>query len=211
MANGVPDGLLFPSGLVRLPKYLEPCPRPRESPGNTKTGDLPARGRAPGRMRIPWKSALAGGGDLSAPGSRQGYGSTAGRWHVTGPRRRSGSGQCSRHHGAGPISGPVVGHSVSAPSVSGWNLFIGWVASPRTILRANAFSLASCPCRKQCCLRGFFWRTSGPSHPHRQTESAKYCAVFAALSRRLAQAARMASERGVAGRFSRFSDSLVVT
>jgi hypothetical protein len=87
-----------------------------------------------------------------------------------------------------------------------WSL----LASPRTIFKASAFSLASCPCRKKCCLRGFFWRTSGPSHPHRQTGCANHFAVIAALSRRLAQAARMASDRGVAGRFSDFSLVVVI-
>jgi len=45
------------------PKYLEPGPSPRESPGNTKTGRRLGRRPLPGRMGFPTGPAREGGGD----------------------------------------------------------------------------------------------------------------------------------------------------
>src|ERR1035441_10115473 len=61
--------LLFPPVLVRPSKYLEPYPRPRERPGNTRAGRPLARWRVPGRMGIPGNLVWQGWG-LWSPGSR---------------------------------------------------------------------------------------------------------------------------------------------
>jgi hypothetical protein len=58
----------------RPPKYLEPCPSPRERHGNTKTAQLLGHGPVSGR--VGFLGLLSGRGwGLSPPGSRQGYGS----------------------------------------------------------------------------------------------------------------------------------------
>jgi hypothetical protein len=54
--------LLFTSHVFRPPTYLGIRPRPTERPGNTTTGHLPARGRVPGRMGIPWTMVWQGVG-----------------------------------------------------------------------------------------------------------------------------------------------------
>ena len=72
-----------------------------------------------------------------------------------------------------------------------WSL----LASPRTILRANAFSLASCPCRKQCCFLVFLIRASGPWQPQRQAGWANHAKASFLLARCLSQALCTASDR----------------
>ena len=55
-----------PPDLFQPPTYLEPCPSPRERPGNTRTGRLLARGRAPGRMGFRWNPLWPGVGIIAA-------------------------------------------------------------------------------------------------------------------------------------------------
>src|ERR1019366_7576610 len=82
-------------------------------------------------------------------------------------------------------------------------------ASPRLIFRSRDFRAASWPRLNELWCSGFLATASRAEQPQQQTGCESHSAPMAALSRRLAQAARMASERGVAGRFS-FSDSSVV-
>src|ERR1019366_3948189 len=82
-------------------------------------------------------------------------------------------------------------------------------ASPRLILRSRDFRAESCPGLKDLCCSGFLATSSRAPQPQQQVGWASHSAPTPALARRVAQAFRIASERGVAGRFS-FSGSLVV-
>src|ERR1035441_8472623 len=82
-------------------------------------------------------------------------------------------------------------------------------ASPRLILRSRDFRAASCPGLNELCFSGFLATSSRAPQPQQQTGCASHSAPMAALARLFSQAFRIASLRGVAGRFS-FSDSSVV-
>src|ERR1035441_4546365 len=82
-------------------------------------------------------------------------------------------------------------------------------ASPRLILRSRDFKAESCPGLKDLCCSGFLATSSRAPQPQQQTGWASQSAPTPALARRLAQAARIASERDVAGRFSEISDCLI--
>jgi hypothetical protein len=71
LASAFPDAFEF----FRPPKYLEPCPSPREDPGNTKTGHLLAWGRPPAEGGEFLGLLFGRRWGLSVRGSRQGYGS----------------------------------------------------------------------------------------------------------------------------------------
>jgi hypothetical protein len=55
-----------PPDLFRPSTYLGIPPRPTERPGNTRTGRLLVRGRAPGRMGIPTSPVWQGVGIIAA-------------------------------------------------------------------------------------------------------------------------------------------------
>src|SRR5664280_1661354 len=82
-------------------------------------------------------------------------------------------------------------------------------ASPRLIFRSKDFRAESWPGLKDLWCSGFLATCSRAEQPQQQTGCESHSAPMAALARRLAQAARIASERGVAGRFS-FSGFAVV-
>src|SRR5665647_961303 len=82
--------------------------------------------------------------------------------------------------------------------------------SPRLILRSKDFKAESCPGLNELWRSGFLATSSRARQPQQQTGCESHSAPMAALSRRLAQAARIASERGVAGRFSFSGFSVVV-
>src|ERR1035437_9939130 len=69
--------LLFVSSRFRPPKYLGIPPRPRESPGSTRTGRLLGLSHPPDRGWVVPRVSSERGWGLSSPGSRRGYGSTA--------------------------------------------------------------------------------------------------------------------------------------
>jgi hypothetical protein len=69
--------LLFVSSRFRPPKYLGIPPRPRESPGSTRTGRLLGLSHPPDRGWVVPRVSSERGWGLSAPGSRRGCGSTA--------------------------------------------------------------------------------------------------------------------------------------
>src|ERR1035437_836521 len=83
-------------------------------------------------------------------------------------------------------------------------------ASPRLILRRRDFRAASWPGLNELWCSGFLATSSRAEQPQQQTGCTSHSAPVAALPRRLAQAARIASERGVAGRFSFSGFSVVV-
>src|ERR1017187_7352914 len=83
------------------------------------------------------------------------------------------------------------------------------LASPRLILRSKDFRAESWPGLNELWRSGFLATSSRAEQPQQQTGCASHSAPTPALARRVAQAARIASEREVAGRFS-FSDSSVV-
>ena len=110
-----------PAGLDFPRSALQPCSGCRNPwerlQAQRNAQEVPGRAVVLGgdRFRGGWgfQRGLSGWGwGLSVRGSRRGCGSTPGRWHSTGPRRRSGSDQYTRHHRAGPISGPVAGGSI---------------------------------------------------------------------------------------------------
>src|ERR1035437_6372971 len=82
-------------------------------------------------------------------------------------------------------------------------------ASPRLIFRSRDFRALSCPGLNELWRSGFLATSSRAEQPQQHTGCASHSASTPALARLLAQAFRIASERGVAGRFS-FSDSSVV-
>src|ERR1035441_2000190 len=82
-------------------------------------------------------------------------------------------------------------------------------ASPRLIFCSKDFRALSCPGLNELWRSGFLATSSRAEQPQQQTGCASHSAPTPALARRVAQAARIASEREVAGRFS-FSDSSVV-
>src|ERR1039457_35206 len=82
-------------------------------------------------------------------------------------------------------------------------------ASPRLIFRSRDFKAESCPGLNELWRSGFLATSSRAEQPQQHTGCASHSASTPAVARRLAQAARIASLRGVAGRFS-FSDSSVV-
>src|ERR1035441_71861 len=82
-------------------------------------------------------------------------------------------------------------------------------ASPRLILRNRDFRAASWPGLNELWCSGFLATASRARQPQQHTGCASHSASTPALARRLAQAARIASEREVAGRFS-FSEFSVV-
>src|ERR1035437_2970155 len=84
------------------------------------------------------------------------------------------------------------------------------LASPRLIFRSRDFRAESWPGLKDLCFSGFLATPSRAEQPQQQTWCESHSAPMAALARRLAQAARIASERGVAGRFSFSGFSVVV-
>src|ERR1019366_9505843 len=83
-------------------------------------------------------------------------------------------------------------------------------ASPRLIFRSKDFRAESWPGLNELWCSGFLATSSRAPQPQQQTGCASHSAPVAALARRLAQAARIASERGVAGRFSFSGFSVVV-
>ena len=82
-------------------------------------------------------------------------------------------------------------------------------ASPRLTFRNRDFRAESCPGLNDLWRSGFLATSSRAEQPQQQTGWASHSASTPALARRLAQAARIDSEREVAGRFS-FSGSSVV-
>src|ERR1035441_3197776 len=82
-------------------------------------------------------------------------------------------------------------------------------ASPRLILRKRDFRAASWPGLNELWCSGSLATSSRAEQPQQQTGCESHSACVAALARLLSQAFRIASDRGVAGRFS-FSDSSVV-
>src|ERR1035441_4423697 len=82
-------------------------------------------------------------------------------------------------------------------------------ASPRMIFRSKDFRAESWPGLKNLWFSGFLATSSRAEHPQQQRGCASHSASTPAVARRLAQAARIASEREVVGCFS-FSDSSVV-
>src|ERR1039457_4408863 len=83
-------------------------------------------------------------------------------------------------------------------------------ASPRLIFRSWDFRAESCPGLNDFWRSGFLATSSWAEQPQQQTGCANHSASTPALARRLAQAARMASDREVAvGRFSEISDCLI--
>src|ERR1035437_6554109 len=83
-------------------------------------------------------------------------------------------------------------------------------ASPRLIFRSRDFKAASWPGLNELWCSGFLATPSRAPQPQQQTGWASHSTSIVALARRLAQAARIASERGVAGRFSLSGFSVVV-
>src|ERR1035441_10560669 len=82
-------------------------------------------------------------------------------------------------------------------------------ASPRLIFRSRDFKAESCPGLNELWCSGVLATSSRAEQPQQQTGCASHSASTPAVARRLAQAARIASEREVVGCFS-FSDSSVV-
>src|ERR1035441_3214279 len=82
-------------------------------------------------------------------------------------------------------------------------------ASPRLTFRNRDFRAESCPGLNDLWRSGFLATSSRAPQPQQQVGWASQSASTPALARRLAQAARIDSEREVAGRFS-FSGSSVV-
>src|ERR1019366_4184065 len=82
-------------------------------------------------------------------------------------------------------------------------------ASPRLTFRNRDFRAASWPGLNELWRSGFLATSSRAPQPQQQSGCASQSASAPALARRLAQAARMASDREVAGRFSEISDCLI--
>src|ERR1035437_6580739 len=83
-------------------------------------------------------------------------------------------------------------------------------ASPRVIFRSNDFKAESWPGLNELWCSGFLAPSSRAEQPQQQTGCESHSAPMAALSRRLAQAARIASLRGVVGCLSLSGFSVVV-
>src|ERR1035437_4657527 len=83
------------------------------------------------------------------------------------------------------------------------------LASPRLTFRNRYFGAASAPGLNDLWCSGFFARPSRAEQPQQQTGCASHSASIVALARLFSHAFRIASLRGVAGRFS-FSDCWVV-
>src|SRR5665647_3625343 len=82
-------------------------------------------------------------------------------------------------------------------------------ASPRLIFRSRDFKAESCPGLNELWRSGFLATSSRAPQPQQQTGWASHSTSIVALAHRLVQAFRIASERGVAGRFSAISGCLV--
>src|ERR1035437_5454976 len=82
-------------------------------------------------------------------------------------------------------------------------------ASPRLILRSRDFRAASWPGLNELWFSGFLATSSRARHPQQHSGCASDSFSKAAVARLFSQAARIASDREAAGRFS-FSDCSVV-
>src|ERR1035441_2725071 len=83
-------------------------------------------------------------------------------------------------------------------------------ASPRLTLRNRDFRAESCPGLNDFWCSGVLATSSRARQPQQHTGGSHHSASIVALARRLAQAARMASDRGVAERFWFSTSSVVV-
>src|ERR1035437_4109161 len=83
-------------------------------------------------------------------------------------------------------------------------------ASPRLIFRSRDFKAESWPGLNELWCSGFLATSSRAEQPQQHTGCESHSAPMEARSRRLAPAGRMASDRGVVGRFSFSGFSVVV-